>query len=65
MSESNVILDPILEEPPPSVFHFLSVNGFIYRANTTTGAMDKLELDPSDKKKQVWVRIDDRSVSRG
>ncbi len=56
---------PLDDEAPAPVFQFLAVNGFIFRANIVTGDMDKLEPDPSDKKKQVWVRIEDRGVVHG
>lgn len=49
----------VLETPP---YEFLQVNGFVYRCNKVTGEMWRLEADTVDKKKQLWARIEERSV---
>jgi hypothetical protein len=46
-------------DPPPTgqLFQFLQVNGFVYRCNTATGDMWRLEAHVTDKKAQVWKLV--------
>ena len=44
---------------PLAPFQFLEVNGFIYRANRVTGEMWRLEAHATEKKSQVWKKIED------
>jgi len=49
----------VLETPP---YEFLQVNGFVYRCHKGTGDMWRLDVDPENKKRQVWIKIEERSV---
>ena len=42
-------------------YQFLEVNGFIYRGNRVTGEMWRLEAHATEKKTQVWRKIEDLS----
>lgn len=48
-----------LPQWPEPRFDFLHVNGFIYRCNKMTGEMWRLEAHASEKKTQVWKKIED------
>lgn len=45
-------------QPDLAPYEFLQVNGFVYRGNRQTGELWKLEPSSSDKKTQVWKKIE-------
>jgi hypothetical protein len=45
------------DEPSDPPFQLHIVNGFVYRFNTQTGELWRLDHDASDKKLQVWKAI--------
>lgn len=44
-------------------YQFLTANNFVYRCNTLTGEMWRLQPDPQEKTTQVWVLIADAKVA--
>lgn len=52
-------IDPL----PLAIYEFLQVNGFIYRCNKVTGEMWRLEASLTDKKAQVWKKVEELTVA--
>ncbi len=48
---------------PETAFEFIALNGFFYRCNRLTGETWRLEVSVSDKKAQVWKKIEDLSAA--
>ncbi len=49
------------EEPaqPQAPYEFLQVNGFVYRCNRLTGDAWRLEAHATERKAQVWKKIEE------
>ncbi len=52
------IVDPAAADPI-AIYDFLQVNGFIYRCNKVSGEMWRLEAHATEKKTQVWKKIEE------
>lgn len=52
-------VDASIVVPEPPAFEFIPLNGFLYRGNRITGEMWRLEVSSTDKKAQVWKKIED------
>lgn len=46
-----------------AVYDFLQVNGFVYRCDKRTGEMWRLEAHATDKKTQVWKKIEESETT--
>ncbi len=51
------------EPQPETAFEFIALNGFFYRCNKVTGDTWRLEASATDKKAQLWKKIEEPSAA--